>query len=203
MHDALRRQGRVSGRSRLTADNSCDGARMAKNCNIWTRLSNLFSVPATSAGGAAAIRSCSEARRHWVRSASLLRRLARRQEISSRPGCTAGQLIGHRSYELYGGVEENNDQKTDYLRHLLRPAAVTHRFFLPCANFFFGPTRNPARPQGAGAGGVCTQSRGDLLEAGARQFNVRFTARSSSWRVARCSASWPWSSAWRGTPRRS
>src|ERR1700684_384608 len=46
-------------------------------------------------------------------------------------------------------------------------SGVTHDFPQPCASFFFGPTWNPARPHGAGAGGVCTQSRGDILEAGA------------------------------------
>src|ERR1700734_1514112 len=46
-------------------------------------------------------------------------------------------------------------------------SVVTHDFPQPCASFFFGPTWNPARPHGAGAGGVCTQSRGDILEAGA------------------------------------
>ena len=44
---------------------------------------------------------------------------------------------------------------------------VTNEFFPRCASFFFGPTRNQARQQSAGAGGVCGESVGDALEAAA------------------------------------
>ena len=44
---------------------------------------------------------------------------------------------------------------------------VTHEFSPCCATFFFGPTRNQAGRQGACAGSVFRESRGDALEAGA------------------------------------
>src|SRR5579864_739138 len=44
---------------------------------------------------------------------------------------------------------------------------VTPEFSRRCASFFFGPTRNQARQQGAGAGSVFREPVGDALEAGA------------------------------------
>jgi hypothetical protein len=46
-------------------------------------------------------------------------------------------------------------------------AGVTHAFSSCCASFFFGPTRNQARPQGAGAASLFREPAGDALEAGA------------------------------------
>src|SRR5580704_16672560 len=44
---------------------------------------------------------------------------------------------------------------------------VTNEFSRGCASFFFGPTRNQARQQSAGAGSVLREPGGDALEAGA------------------------------------
>jgi hypothetical protein len=67
---------------------------------------NLLAVPVTNTGGALQFGVAEKLVDQLVRSAGLLRCLARRQEISSRPGCTTGQPIGHGGYELYGGAEE-------------------------------------------------------------------------------------------------
>src|SRR5580692_234353 len=158
-----------------------------------------FLGPGNECRRRAAIRSCSEARRQLVRSPGLLRCLARQQEISSRPGCTTGQPIRHRGHELYGGIEEITTRKpvtfvtSSDLRLLIGSLCPVLTFSLARLGI--------RRGRRVLALEVCAFSRGGSYWKQVRRFNVRFMARSSSWRVARCSASWPWSNAWQGTLR--
>src|SRR5580704_7071540 len=158
-----------------------------------------FLCPGNECRRRAAIRSCSEARGQLVRSPGLLRCLARRQKIPSRPGCTAGQPIGHCGYELHGRVEEITTRKPVTFVTSSDPRL---RIGSLCPVLTFSLARlGIRRGRRVLALEVCAFSRGGIYWKQVRRFNVRFMARSSSSRVARCSASWPWSNAWRGIPR--